>query len=59
MTGMQLLLSIWVSSPQGSVTSFYCSVMARTIENKKLGAATMSDIVSTRLFSNEPGGFRS
>jgi hypothetical protein len=58
MTGMQLLLSIWVSSSQGSVT-FYCSVMARTIENKKLGAATMSDIVSTQLFSNEPGGLRS
>ena len=32
---------------------FCCSVMARTIEDKKLGAATMFDIVCTRLFSNE------
>ena len=38
---------------------FCCSVMARTIENKKLGAATMFDIVSTQLFSNEPTGLRS
>lgn len=33
--------------------------MARTIENKKLGAATMFDIVGTQLFSNEPTGLRS
>ena len=34
LTGMQLLLSIWVSS-QRSVTSFCHSIMARTIEKKK------------------------